>query len=130
MKKILIGLIVLCFITGCSSNQESKDNESKYQSITSEEVFKEIESENTSVYIIDVRTLSEYKSGHIKNAINVPLDNIDTISQYVSSKEDKVIVYCQSGNRSREASFKLLELGYQNVFDLGGIQDWDYEIVR
>ena len=130
MKKIWIGFIVLCFLTGCSSNNDSKDTTPKYYNISAQEVFEEIESEESSFYIIDVRTLSEYNSGHIKTAINVPLDQIDTIGDYVSSKEDKVVVYCQSGNRSRQASLELIQLGYQNVFDLGGIQDWDYEIVK
>lgn len=129
MKKIFIGFIVICFLIGCSSNNDSKDTP-KYHSISAEEVFKEIESENSSFYIIDVRTLSEYNSGHIKTAINVPLDKIDTIGNFVSSKKDKVIVYCQSGNRSSQAANELIQLGYQNVFDLGGIQDWDYEITR
>jgi len=129
MKKILIGFVVLCCLTGCSSNNHSKDTP-KYHTISTEEVFEEIENENSSVYIVDVRTLPEYNSGHIKKAINIPLDQIDTIKNYVSSKKETVIVYCQSGNRSKQAAEKLLDLGYQNVFDLGGIQDWDYEIVR
>jgi len=131
MKKVIVGFIVLCLFTGCGSSQKKPKEETfKYHSISSEEVFREIENDESNFYIIDVRTLPEYNSGHIKKAINVSLDKIDTISDYVPSKEDKVIVYCQSGNRSRQASNKLIELGYQNVFDLGGIQDWDYEIIR
>lgn len=130
MKKVIVGFIVLCLFTGCGSSQKPKEETFKYHSISSEEVFREIENDESNFYIIDVRTLPEYNSGHIKKAINVPLDKMDTISEYVPSKEDKVIVYCQSGNRSREASLELLELGYQNVFDLGGIEDWNYEIIR
>lgn len=130
MKKIFIGLIVLCLFAGCSSKNDSKDPTPNNHSISAEEVFEEIESEESHLYIIDVRTLSEYNSGHIKTAVNVPLDKIDTIGDYVSSKKDKVVVYCQSGSRSKQAFNELIELGYQNVFDLGGIQDWNYEIVR
>lgn len=130
MKKIIIGLIVLCLFTGCGSKNDSKDSTPNNHNISAEEVFQEIESEESHLYIIDVRTLSEYNSGHIKTAVNVPLDKIDTISDYVPSKKDKVVVYCQSGSRSKQAFNELIELGYSNVFDLGGIQDWNYEIVR
>lgn len=130
MKKIIIGLIVLCLFVGCSSKDDSKDSTPNNHSISAEEVFQEIESEESHLYIIDVRTLSEYNSGHIKTAVNVPLAKIDTIGDYVPSKKDKVVVYCQSGNRSKQAFNELIGLGYSNVFDLGGIQDWDYEIVR
>ena len=130
MKKIIYLGFILCLMSGCGG-KENLEDANGYHTITSKEVFQEIEeSQEDDFYIIDVRTPGEYAYGHIPTAINVPLNTIDTISDYVSSKDAKVIVYCQSGNRSKQAADQLLEIGYQKVFDLGGIQDWDYEIEK
>lgn len=103
----------------------------EYQTITSEEVFKELNDQAESdFYIVDVRTEFEYTKGHIQTAINIPLESLDMIDGYGFNKDAEIIVYCQSGSRSKQAAHKLIEAGYQNVFDLGGIQDWDYEIVQ
>ncbi len=130
MKKIIYLSLILCLISGCG-RKEDLENSNDYHTITSKEVFQEIEDQQEdNFYIIDVRTPGEYAYGHIPTAINVPLNAIDTISEYVPSKNAKVVVYCQSGNRSKQAAEELLEIGYQQVFDLGGIQDWDYEIEK
>lgn len=123
MKKILIVILVF-LVVGCGA---SKDNEKiKVKSISSEETQKLIE-ENSDLKIIDVRTKEEYDSGHIVGAINIPVDNISSIDY---SLDTKIIVYCQSGNRSVMAYKKLIGLGYTDVYNLGGIVDWPYEIVE
>lgn len=82
------------------------------------------------VTVVDVRTAEEYDKGHIKNAVLVPNETIgDKAPEQLSEKDATLLVYCRSGRRSKEASKKLLELGYQNVYDLGGIIDWPYEVV-
>ena len=81
--------------------------------------------------LLDVRTKGEYESGYIPGAINIPLSNID--EKIISSLPDKsqmILVYCRSGNRSREASDKLSKLGYSNVLEIGGINAWKGEIVK
>lgn len=132
MKKIVILLFVIALLTGCgkSSTIENKEK-SKYKQITSEEVYSKLnKSENKEVYVIDVRTSAEYSNGHIPAALNIPLSSISSIENVIPDKSVEIIVYCQSGNRSKKAADSLLELGYQEVYDLGGINNWDYEITQ
>ena len=79
--------------------------------------------------ILDVRTLEEYESGHIPGAINVPNETIfsDDIAE-LPDKNQLILVYCRSGNRSRQASAKLAALGYHNIVEFGGIHAWPGEL--
>lgn len=78
--------------------------------------------------LLDVRQPSEYRSTHIKKAINLPLDRIDSkIGSTAPNKAADIIVYCQSGARSNSAFRRLKSLGYTNVKDLGGIASWPYD---
>jgi rhodanese-related sulfurtransferase len=82
------------------------------------------------VVILDVRTRAEYGEGHIADSYNVPLDEIDVgIDRIAPDKETVLLIYCRSGNRSKIAARTLAEQGYVNVYDLGGIMDWPYDIV-
>ena len=81
--------------------------------------------------IIDVRTNDEYREGHIENAINIPLreiekENLDSIP----NKKANYILYCDSGSRSREATKKMAFLGYKNVYDYGSIKNWDESLIK
>lgn len=82
---------------------------------------------NDGAILIDVRTQEEYDENHIDGSVLLTLDNIDetTVSSIVENKDTKVIVYCQSGNRSSIAKTKLEELGYEAVYDLGSINNWE-----
>lgn len=89
-----------------------------------------MEKENGFI-LLDVRTKEEYESGHIPHSINLPLGDI--VSSSISILPDKsqmILVYCRSGNRSRQASEKLVKLGYTSVVEIGGINSWKGEIVR
>ena len=87
--------------------------------------------QDKEVIIVDVRTQQEYDQYHIKNAILIPNETIDdTIVELLPNKEATILVYCRSGRRSKEASKKLIEIGYENVYDFGGINDWPYETVK
>ena len=79
---------------------------------------------------MDVRTEKEYNEKHIPNAVNIPNESIGTeeISQ-LPDKDQLILVYCRSGNRSKQASEKLVELGYTNIVEFGGINDWTGETV-
>jgi rhodanese-related sulfurtransferase len=94
-----------------------------YKKISYEKTFNEI----TKTIILDVRSENEYKNGHIESSINLPLDKIENIKY---NKDTKIIVYCQSGNRSKQAALKLIGMGYTNIYDMGGINDWPYDIVE
>ena len=136
MKKNIIALFIILstlFISGCTTlNKEisSKDQESvKVSKITSEEAKEEMN--NRDVIILDVRTEDEYNSGHIENSVLIPVDDLeDKAEELLVNKEQKILVYCRSGNRSKKAADLLAEMGYTNVNDLGGIKDWPYEIVK
>ena len=114
MKKIfsllLIGMFSL-ILTGCGDK--------KYELIDTNKALEIIDS---GAVLIDVRTSEEFNREHIPNAVNIPLDQLDTIGY---SKDTKIIVYCQSGMRSREAVNKLADIGYTNLYDLdGGLLNW------
>lgn len=128
MKKLLI-LALSLFLAGCMVTKTSETSGS-YKTISSTEAQQMIE-EHKDALILDVRTAAEYESGHIPNAIN--LSNEDIQAGKVDSLKDKsqlIMVYCRSGNRSRQAAQKLAELGYTNVVDFGGIQSWQGDIEK
>lgn len=92
---------------------------------------KELLAKDKSVILVDVRTAAEYKEGHIANSILVPSETIgQEAATKLSDKASTIIVYCRSGRRSALAAQELISLGYTNVFDLGGIIDWPYEVVK
>ena len=119
-------LLLALFLTGCSAPQASAGS---YQQITSQEAADMMATE-TDYVILDVRTLAEYESGHIPGAICVPNESIsaDAIPE-LPDKEQRILVYCRSGNRSKQASEKLAALGYTNSVEFGGINDWPGETV-
>jgi len=147
-RKVKIRKIVLLIIIGifsvfgfsCSKTGNEKQDlvmskegktgkKAEYKKITSDEAKKMMETQKAIV--VDVRTLEEYNEGHIPNAISVPLETIENEAEAkLKNKDDLILVYCRSGRRSREAALKLIEKGYTNVIDFGGIQDWNGEIVK
>lgn len=82
------------------------------------------------VVVLDVRTQEEYDEGHVRDAVLLPLDTIaeETALSAIPSKDLVVLVYCRSGRRSAEAAAMLSEMGYEKVYDFGGIQSWPYEV--
>ena len=80
--------------------------------------------------ILDVRTAEEFRDKHIPGAINIPNESIGTAEiPELPDKAQRIYVYCRSGNRSKQASEKLAQLGYTNVVEFGGINDWPGEVV-
>ena len=81
--------------------------------------------------LLDVRTTEEYANGHIPGAICIPNETISTIQlKELPDLEQTILVYCRSGNRSRQAADKLVAIGYQNIIEIGGIQDWEGAIEK
>lgn len=139
MKK-LKGLIILLIISlslfgvsGCgnqSGNDSTTEAKISYQQITPQEAKKLMETEKDYV-IIDARTQSEYEEGHIENAIMIPEYEIaERAEKELPDKNQLILVYCRSGRRSKIASQALVDLGYTNVKEFGGIIDWPYSIVK
>lgn len=122
MKKILLLLLIPLLLVGCS---EKIDGEALYKTIDTT-LAKEFVSSERAI-LIDVRTFEEYEKNHIEGAINIPLDTItkESIKNITNSEIDNIIIYCQSGARSKEAAIKIIEFGYTNVYDLGSINNWE-----
>ena len=86
--------------------------------------------DDSNVIVVDVRTLEEYTESHIQGAILIPNESIsDTLPDQLSDIDAQILVYCRTGNRSAQASEKLIALGYTHVYDFGGIIDWPYGTV-
>lgn len=129
MKKTMLlffTFFLMLFTAACSDTQ----SQANYQSITQEEA-KQLMDTTTDYLILDVRTEEEYQESHIPNAICIPNETIDeTVKEQLPNLEQTILVYCRSGNRSKQASQKLAELGYTNILEFGGIQTWEYEIEK
>ena len=129
-KTILILLFfITLFITSCTK-PEDQENEVTYQKITVE-AAKSMIDQDPSIIILDVRRQDEYDEGHIPNAILIPDYKITELAESIlKDKNQTILIYCRSGNRSKKAALNLIDLGYTKVYDFGGIIDWPYEIVK
>ena len=125
MKQICLALFILILSSSCIFSKGEG-----YKRISMDEAKTLMEKEEGYI-LLDVRTKGEYESGYIPGAINIPLSDIDEkIISFLPDKSQMILVYCRSGNRSREASDKLSKLGYSNVLEIGGINAWKGEIVK
>ena len=123
MNRIIPFLIALLLLAGCGA----KSSEATYRQITMEEAVTMMEEESGYI-ILDVRTAQEYSEKHIPGAINVANESIDTEDiPELPDKDQLILVYCRSGNRSKQASEKLVKLGYTNIVEIGGINSWPGE---
>jgi len=126
MKKLIPILLSALMFTGCAGTSNHQTN--TYRSITMDEAVTMMAQE-TGYIILDVRRPDEYAAGHIPNAINVPNESIGTSDiPVLPDKNQLILVYCRSGRRSKEASEKLVKLGYTNIVEFGGILDWKGKI--
>ena len=125
-------MAVILLLTACSSGGQVMDGEDmvrSYTQISQEEAKQMMEQDGTQI-IVDVRTKEEYDSGHIPGAICIPNESIGTEQPEELPDLDQIIlVYCRSGNRSKQAAQKLFDMGYTNIYEFGGIIDWTGEIV-
>ena len=127
MKKLIPILLSALMLTGCAGASNNQTN--TYRQINMDEAV-EMMAEESGYIILDVRRPDEFAAGHIPNAINVPNETIGTAEiPELPNKDQLIMVYCRSGRRSKEASEKLLKLGYTNIVEFGGILDWKGEIV-
>ena len=127
-------MISLCLFGVCGCNGEKpKENiietKNSYEQITANQA-KELMEKETGYIIIDARTQEEFDEGHIEGAILIPEYEISQRAEKeLPDKDGLILVYCRSGRRSKIASQALVDLGYTNVKEFGGIIDWPYEIV-
>lgn len=119
-------MLTAAFLFGCSN----PDDETKtYRQITMDEAIA-IMNEQEGYIILDVRRPDEFAAGHIPGAVNVANETIGSGEiPELPDKDQLILVYCRSGNRSKQASAKLVKLGYTNIVEFGGILDWPGDIV-
>lgn len=126
MKKYFLLLIcALLLFSGCGKVDEET---AMWRQVTQEEAMNMM-AEETGYVILDVRTQAEYDEGHIPSAVLVPYDTIQGDVPELPDKEQLILVYCRSGNRSKQAAQALADAGYENVVEFGGINTWQGEIV-
>ena len=135
MKKIIMIIIILTLIiigVVCIMNRKERniENEVIIKHVSMNDIVQIME-ENENYIILDVRTQAEYNQGHIPNAICIPNETIDeNVVNKLPDKNQMILVYCRSGNRSKQAAEKLKKLGYTDLIEFGGIIDWKGEIER
>ena len=127
MKKLIFLLLAVMMLTACGELNKT-DREATYMNITAEEA-KGIMDREEGYIILDVRTQEEYDQGHIPGAIQISHEEIaEKAEDVLTDKDQLILVYCRSGRRSKIAAEILVDLGYTNIKEFGGILDWPYEV--
>ena len=127
----VIAMTAVLILTGCGSSADDKTAGDKktYRQVSPEEAAAMMEEESDYI-ILDVRTQEEYETAHIPGAICIPNETIGTGDiPELPDKDQLILVYCRSGNRSKQASEKLAKQGYTNIVEFGGINNWAGETV-
>jgi rhodanese-related sulfurtransferase len=146
MKKVILILLIIIIIIvlgifGIKNNvnnqnnnemSESEESMNEYKSISPKQMIEEIKSMNKDEYVIlDVRTKEEHEEERIPNSVLLPLDRLDTdADEVLPDKDIRIYVYCRTGRRSLAAAYKLMTLGYTNVYDIGGISGYTEDTVK
>ena len=127
MKKLVFLLLAVMMLTACGQDKENSQG-AVYVNITAEEA-KQIMDTEEGYIILDARTQEEYDEGHIPGAIVISHEEIaEKAEDVLTDKDQLILVYCRSGRRSKIAAEALVELGYTNIKEFGGIIDWPYEV--
>ena len=127
MKKLIFLLLAVVMLTACGELNKT-DREATYMNITAEEA-KGIMDREEGYIILDVRTQEEYDQGHIPGATQISHEEIaEKAEDVLTDKDQLILVYCRSGRRSKIAAEILVDLGYTNIKEFGGILDWPYEV--
>ena len=127
MKKLVFLLLAVMLLTACGQDIEN-DQGAVYVNITAEEAMQIMDTEEGYI-ILDARTQEEYDEGHIPGAIVISHEEItEKAEEVLTDKDQLILVYCRSGRRSKIAAEALVELGYTNIKEFGGIIDWPYEV--
>ena len=131
MKRMIPILLGLLLLTSCTSVQvmDGDGMVNSYQQIDQETAKRMMEADDGHV-IVDVRRQDEFDAGHIPGALLIPNETItDARPERLPDLEQVILLYCRSGNRSKQAAQKLADMGYINVYEFGGINTWTGEIV-
>jgi rhodanese-related sulfurtransferase len=125
VKKFCMILLTVMWLTACGQSAEPT---LVYRNITAEEA-RQIMDTAEEYILLDVRTQAEYEEAHIPGAILIPdTDIAERAEDMMPDKDRLILVYCRSGRRSKLAAETLVELGYTNIHEFGGIIDWPYQV--
>jgi phage shock protein E len=116
LATIIVLVLISLTLVGCSSTPTAA-------AITPPEYIAQYVDSATPHLLVDVRTPQEFDGGFIAGAVNIPLQELESRLSEIPH-DIPVVVYCQSGNRSTQAAAILTEQGYTNIYNLGGINQW------
>lgn len=138
MAKIILKIFIFVFVfllsifilSACGSdNTYELPNLAEYQVISADDAYRMMRNEDSFI-LLDVRTEEEFLEARIPGAILIPGDELNRrASSELPDKDALIFVYCRSGRRSETAAMELISMGFTNVYDIGGILDWPYEII-
>jgi len=129
MKKLFLILAVVLMVgamlAACSSGA-AVDTVPVVKHPTQSEIYSSLPgSYDDGLILLDVRTPEEWvQDGHIEGATLLPVQQLEFEAEKSLAKDAEIVIYCRSGNRSAVAANTLLAMGYTNVSDIGGINDW------
>ena len=134
LELLCVLLAIVLMLSGCSPQEEDGAQTGEtvnWKQINMEEAVGLMKTGENYI-ILDVRRADEFASGHIPGAVNLANEVIGeddaAVEAVLPDRDQLILVYCRSGNRSKQASQKLADMGYTNVVEFGGIQDWPGEI--
>jgi rhodanese-related sulfurtransferase len=125
--------VLLFFVSACATNDKNATASGTNKAYTqiSQDAAKDMILKDSSLIIVDVRTKGEYEGGHIPSAVLIPNESIkDRKPELLPDVNQVILVYCRSGNRSKQAAQKLANMGYKKVYEFGGINTWNGKIVK
>ena len=129
MKKIICAILPLLLTTGCMNPEGGDTMNTQYTSITPEQAAEMIRTDQTLI-VVDVRRKEEYEEAHLKDAVLIPNETIGSEKpKELPDFDQKILIYCRSGVRAKQAAQKLVTIGYTDVYEFGGIIDWKGETV-
>lgn len=125
IKHCFLFILIIMMLVGCTANADGNS----YTQINQETAKKMMEADDGHV-VVDVCRQDEYDAGHIPGAILIPNESIgNDPPEALSDNNQIILIYCRTGNRSKQAAGKLAAMGYTNIYEFGGIVDWKGEIV-
>ena len=129
MKRSLLSfLLIPVLLSACVPSENPGKSSNSYVNITPQEA-KQVMDTQTGYVILDTREQYEFDEGHIPGAVLLPYDQVNEKAEsMLPDKDQLILVYCRSGRRSKIAARALVELGYTNIKEFGGIIDWPYEV--
>lgn len=123
-------LAAVLSLAGCTGTIMDGDGMVRsYTHISQSEAYEMMQRDDGHI-VVDVRRRDEYDSGHIEGAVLIPNETItDTPPAELPDMDQIILIYCRTGRRSKEAAQKLFDMGYNNIYEFGGIVDWIYGTV-